>query len=339
MKVFLFISLFLSILVQAQSTQPAKVSTFATVGAGNSAVVNQELYMWSVGEPVIFTGGNAEGFATQGFHQPMICRAFPQIAAFNQTSCLLPYELQTQDLFDKYTWYLGNSVIASDNDAVYNPVTPGRYRVVVGDSTGCTLPSNSINVDLSAKNIIPIVTAEGEGANDTLLISTFAKSYQWYVITPSDGVHRAIVGGTSQTYRPYYNGTYYVKINTDEDCIAYSDYFVLNNSDFESINRFDFDHTDSSISLVRRPRFFAHKLRVYPIPSTDKVTVHYESPERNKVLLLLYDVNGVVVDTKEVFNKLGTFKTEYTNESLPSGKYTLSVIDGEKKSSHGFIFY
>lgn len=324
--------------VLGQSTLPAKVSTSATVGAMGEAVVNNINYMWSVGEPVIFTGSNSDFYLTQGFHQPMICKAFPEIAGFNQTGCLAPYQLKANTTFDKYIWYQNKAVIANATSSNYFPVSDGKYKVFVGDSTGCNISSSFFEVDLSGKNIVPTITAYGDNNLDTLLISSPAATYQWYVITPSDNIHRAIVGAKDSAYIPYYNGIYYVKINTADNCVAYSSYYIVNNQGYESINKVEVNN-DSTIVIEKFVKYFSHKLEIYPIPSREKVNIEYQSPSRNKVMLNFYDANGIMVHKIEINNKFGEFKTQFEHTNFPSGKYSVHLIDGDKKINKSIIFY
>lgn len=336
---YIKVSIFLNIIIFqcfAQYNRPAKVSTAAVVGAMGEAKVNNTTIMWSVGEPIVFTAASTDMFFTQGFHQPMICKASPVIVALNQTSCTLPYTLKVVAGFDKYIWKVGRSTVANAQTNEYNPVSSGKYTVAVMDSTGCYLTSGINDVDMSVKNITPTITPYGTAGKDTLLESSEAFNYQWYVVTPSDGVHRAITGEMNRQYKPLYNGTYYVKINTNEYCVAYSSYYTVNNQGFESVNKYDFEATDSTIAI--RKMYEARKLAVYPIPSREKITIDYESPETNIVTMNIYDNKGVVVDSKFVKNVSGKMQLTYQNDNLPTGKYTLSIVDGEHKMNKGIIF-
>lgn len=326
-----------SISVHSQYGVPQKLSTMAVVSASHAVTVNDWHISWSAGEPIIFTGAESQVFLTQGFHQPMVCKATPVISAHNQTSCVLPYVLSVTSVFHVYRWYLGNSFIANAPAHVYNPVQNGNHRVLVGDSTGCVLFSELERVDLSAKNSIPTVVAQGTPQWDTLLVSSPAASYQWFVVTP-DNVHRAIVGETSQNYRPYYNGVYYVKVHTHDECVSVSDYFVVNNTGWDNIIRHDFEKTDSTIKIIKINFFTRHKLKVWPIPAHQNINIEYESPELNTVALQIFDVKGVMVHSKSIKNEKGKIETQYNNEHLPTGKYILKVIDGDKHSIQSMIF-
>jgi len=159
LKTFYFFVFFCSGAAFAQPNKTTKSAPNAIGSAGNQATVSNVTYMWTVGEAIVFTGLNQPGFVTQGFHQPMICKAFPTVVALNQTSCLLPYTLNATAGFDKYTWKWGKSTIANASGDAYFPIADGIYTATVGDSTGCVLTAASIAVDLSSKNIIPGVTA------------------------------------------------------------------------------------------------------------------------------------------------------------------------------------
>ncbi len=338
LKTFYFFVFFCSGAAFSQPNKTTKAAPNSIGTAGNQAKVGNVTYMWSVGEVIIFTGDNQPGYFTQGFHQPMMCKAIPSVSAFNQTSCLLPYTLTVTAGFDRYSWKIGKSLIANATASAYYPIANGDYIATVMDSTGCVLPATAVAVDLSSKNIIPTITAYGGTANDTLLESSMAFSYQWYVITPSDNIHRAIVGQTNREYKPIYNGTYYVSINTEDQCISYSPYYTVNNVGLESISKHDFEQTDNTIIITKHNRYNAHNLKVFPIPSRDKLNIEYESPFKNTVVFNIYDVKGVLVDTRSIANAEGKLNFVYSKADLPIGRYTLRVVDGNKESDKGLIF-
>jgi hypothetical protein len=320
----------------AQSKKVFKAAPNFMGAAGNTALANNITYMWSVGETVVFTGNTATNYYTQGFQQPMVCKATPIITAYNKTSCLLPYTLSVTSSFNVYYWKLGNSSIVNSNDYTYNPVTNGNYKVIVGDSTGCVLTSSIESVDLSTKNLIPSVAVFGNGVKDTLLQSSTATSYQWYAITPTDGVHRAIVGATNSAYKPLYNGTYYVKINTDENCVSYSSYTVINNTSWDLISRYITILSDSTMLI--NPILNYYKAFIYPVPAFDKVNIDYQTPSKNLVTLAIYDIKGVLVDTKKLSVSNGNVNYVFNKNELASGNYVLSLTDGDHKEVHGLIF-
>jgi hypothetical protein len=334
---FLIFTIFSCFSAFSQSTKTAKAAPNAITSAGNYATVGTTTYSYSIGEPVIFTGAYASGFSTQGFQQPMICKTFPVIVASNQQSCALPYTLSVSAGFNKYQWKTSNSIIASGKDFTYFPIKNGNYSVFVGDSTGCFLNTTPVSVDLSAKNITPSIANYGTNiSTDTLLVSSLAASYQWYVIL-GDGSHRSIVGAIDQSYRPLFKATYYVKINTVDNCVAYSIPFTLSNNNLEQLNKYNFEMTDSSINIKLLRKVYDRKLSVYPIPSKDNFNVDYESPESNTVFLNVYNVLGVVVASRAIKNETGKFKYRYDRNDLPAGKYILDVVDGDQKMIHSLI--
>ncbi|MDX2189812.1 MAG: T9SS type A sorting domain-containing protein [Bacteroidota bacterium] len=328
-------------IVHAQAGNPAKQAPFAITNAGNSVTVNNQNYSWSVGEAIIFTGAYNTGFATQGFHQPMICKVIPTIVETNQTNCFAPYTLTVAKGFSKYQWFIGKSTIANGRSEVYLPIKNGKYSVFVGDSTGCFFTAASVNVDLNAKNIKPTVAVSGIVNSDTLLSSSKAATYQWYIIG-TDGVHRAIVGATGQTYKPIYLGTYYVKINTSDNCVAYSDPYTLTNNAMDPLNRYTFESTDSTIIIEKQKpieKISEHVLAVYPNPARgDFINVKYQSPENNTVTMNLYNVLGYVVSSQSVKNDKGKFEIKYNRNDLPVGKYILNLVDGDKKIVQSIVF-
>lgn len=338
MKILFYILIF-STAAFAQYGAPAKEAPHALGSASNHGLDGTNTHMWSIGESVVFTGtDNASWNFTQGFHQPMICKTFPIITSFNQTSCSLPYTLTTTSVFNVYRWKVGNRFIGEQKSNVYLPIKNGDYRVFVGDSTGCVLLSTPIAVNFSGKEIIPIITTQQNTiSQDTLLKTTTFASYQWYVITP-DGQHRAIVGATGQVFRPYFSASYYVKVNTIDQCIAYSASYTPINNSLESFTRYVFESTDSTINFSMFRKIYEPKLAVYPIPVLKDFTVDLESPNQNVVQMVVYNAEGKLVNMKSAKNNFGKLLVKFDRDDFPSGKYMLTVTDGDKQFVKGLIF-
>lgn len=261
----------------AQYGRPAKEAPHLIGSAGSFGLNGSETHAWTIGEAVVFTGTNIGYNFTQGFHQPMVCKTFPVIGSSNETSCLLPYTLSTTGIFDVYRWKTNNKIIGDQKSNTYLPTKNAMYAVFVGDSTGCVLVSSFFSVDLSGKNILPIITTEGSATNDTILKTTTFSSYQWYIISP-DGTHRAIVGETNSSLKPYFMASYYVKINTSDQCVSYSAPYTPINDKLEPFGRYVFETSDSTINLNKFRKINEAKLAVYPIPVQKEFTVDFESP-------------------------------------------------------------
>ncbi len=329
---------FVVFITHAQFNKAAKQAPHTIGTSGNYGVVAGNTYSWTVGEAIIFTASASNQSLTQGFHQPMICKIKPMITSLNESSCALPYTLSTTGIFHIYRWYRGNTYIASEKTNVYLPVRNGNYTVLVGDSTGCVLTTTMIGVDLSSKNIIPNITISGVSVSeDTLLGTSKFASYQWYVIA-ADGVHRAIDGATQQSYRPYFRGTYYVKINTTDQCVSYSSPYTLQNPSFKPLNRFVFKQTDDTIDLKSYREIVEYSMSVYPIPATTNYTLELESPQQNIVNITLYNAAGQVVSSQNIKNDYGRLLLNYKRDDLAAGKYILSVKDGNQSHTKSLLF-
>lgn len=338
MKNLIFILLTFSYSLFAQYGRPAKEAPHTLGSAGNFGLNGTETHMWTIGELVVFTGTDSGYNFTQGFHQPMICKTFPVITSFNETSCSLPYTLSTTGIFHVYRWKTGNRTFGEQKSNQYLPTKSGNYQVFVGDSTGCVLLSSAFSVDLSGKDIIPIITTQGSASQDTLLKTAVYASYQWYVISP-DGQHRAIVGETNQTFRPYFMASYYVKINTIDQCVSYSAPYTPINNTLEPFGRYVFESTDSTINFSKFRKINDAKLvAVYPIPVQKEFTVDFESPYQNTVQMTVYNAEGKLVNSKFAKNEWGKLIVKFDRQEFPSGKYILTVADGDKKFVKNLIF-
>ncbi|MDX2196583.1 MAG: T9SS type A sorting domain-containing protein [Cytophagales bacterium] len=315
----------------AQGNRFAKESAKIISPAGNSATFGNTTMIWTIGETVVFTGAHDNGFQTQGFNQPMICKEIPVIIGSNTSGCALPYTLTVVRGYSLYQWKMGKSIIAGVSNNVYYPIKNASYIVSVGDSTGCFLSSNPYTVDLTLKNPKPTITNYG----DTLLVSTDAGSYQWYVW--HNGKLKAVMGATGKEYKPLFNAKYYVRANYDNNCESYDEKTVSNGT-YDDLIRYNFEETDSTINIKPISRILEHKLTVYPIPAKDKFYVDYETQVQSATLVLnLYNLNGVVVDTRQVKYQNGKITYEFHRGDLPVGKYMLNVSDGNYKNVQGIV--
>ena len=296
--------------------------------SGNSYASKDLMADWTVGESIIFSGQYANGIVSQGFQQPMICRTLPIIGSINETSCLNAYTLTVTAGFHYYQWKLEKGFIVNHKTNQYNPVEEGNYTVLVGDSTGCLVPTKSIYVDLSAKNIVPTVIVHGTTDKDTLIESTPAATYQWYLVTSENENPRAIIGATNKSYKPIISGKYYVKINTHENCVSYSLRHDLKTNVTVDLNRFAVIKTDSTIELTPLS-FYSYKIDVYPNPAKGKIFIDYESPEKNTVQLEFYNIHGILIDSRKVSNHTGKFHKEFDELNFPTGPYLLKIKDKE----------
>jgi hypothetical protein len=142
----------------------------------------------------------------------------------------------------------------------------------------------------------PLITFNG-----TLLNSTSALSYQWYL----DG--NIIDGATQQTFTPVENGVYSVEIFSGYGCVQMSEPFDLVGLGIESLS-------NSGIS-------------VYPNLVHDFFTVRNSNRETIKSIMI-YDETGRVIMTPSA-NSIST-ETKVDGSQLRSGIYFVAVQSGNE---------
>lgn len=146
-----------------------------------------------------------------------------------------------------YSW---SSVPAGFSSTASNPtITPSvatTFTVVVtNNQSGCS-DEVSIEIDVLASPEIPVITAD-----ENLLSSTVAESYQWYF----NGTE--IDGAVSQSYSANQTGNYQVEVWNADGCSSISDNFNFEVSDVESIS--------------------THAAQIYPNPNSGEFSIFAES--------------------------------------------------------------
>ncbi len=326
MKIILILWLSISAsLIYGQSE--AKLAQSLVASAGGYGANDDYTVSWSIGEALVFTGANEDNVITQGFVQPMICKIIPEISAYNTTICSQPYNLYVASGFDYYRWKLDSSLIANENDSIYLPVTNGNYVAILGDSTGCYIATPAFKTDFSLKKGITTITPISVNGRDTLLKAPLAISYQWYAVAPEDGRSLNITNADKQTFRPFYNGTYYVKLHLDDYCVSYSPYYIVNNAGSESINRELYAINDTSV-FFKYDRSGSYNLRLYPNPCSDAFTIEFESPKDNHLSISILNILGVEIERREIVKSSQWLKIKYENGHWASGIYMVKINDG-----------
>lgn len=155
-----------------------------------------------------------------------------------------------------------------------------------------------------------------------MLATGVAGFYQWYV------GKKAIVGANSATYQAYFNAAYKVKTgaNIRDVCSQFSDEFAVSNSEFEDLNRFEFEETDSTIVLLP-----LQSLNVMPIPANDVLQMSYQVQSKDGfVSIKLYNSLGALVYEKLNVHASGNrLKHQIQVSELAAGVYKLLILDGK----------
>lgn len=186
---------------------------------------------------------------------------------------------------DTYQWSDGTS---NNNTTVYGilsfPVT------VTGTVNGCSSVLNQW-ITVNPLPEIPVITGDA-----SLLVSTAASSYQWYL----NGI--LIDGATNQEYIVTTLGNYTVEITDENGCSSISEVFTIYWG-LNSLNAQD-------------------PISVHPNPSTGKFHVTFDNPKINTVKVL--NTAGSVIFSSTAFN------SEIDLSSHSKGIYFLKIEADDK---------
>lgn len=197
--------------------------------------------------------------------------------------------------------YGGPGVDASGN---FNPtsVSPGTYQLyyIYFDAGGC-LPDTAYQTITVFSPPPPVITWNG-----SVLSSNTAISYQWYLN------NNIISGGTSQTFIPLINGSYFVIVNQG-GCLDTSNIIVITNVGIEQVKGFSV-------------------FEINPNPSEGLFEIHIKASYAFDCHLEIVDATGKVVLAKyyssndEIIDKIDL-------TPFGSGIYLVRIEDDNKVAS------
>jgi hypothetical protein len=151
------------------------------------------------------------------------------------------------------------------------------------------------NITVNQTPATPVISANG-----SVLSTTNALSYQWYL----NGV--AIAGATSQFYTVTQNGFYQVMITDANGCTSMSQ---------------PFNYNSTSIG----ENIFSGKVNVYPNPSGGLYLIDVSGTEAKELILKVQDALGREVYSEKVKTDNGVYKKELSLSSFRSGIYFLYI--------------
>ncbi len=210
-----------------------------------------------------------------------------------------------------YQWYFGadTSVIAGADEASVQAFYPGKYGVEVSTPQGCKLRA-SYDVSPMAGVQVPVI----QFANQILSSSVLGSAYQWFV--ELDGKRWPIVGATSQSYQPYYNGIYSVNV-LQQSCDVLSKSFTVNVSSWQVLQKNAVSFTSEGVEIGLEPV-------LYPNPTTGRFYVDFQGTG-NPVVLRLYDAQGIQRQVVKASTQFGRNTVFLESEGLTSGIYLLRI--------------
>ncbi|RZK77437.1 MAG: T9SS type A sorting domain-containing protein, partial [Pedobacter sp.] len=142
--------------------------------------------------------------------------------------------------------------------------------------------------------------------NNDELISSIATGNQWYI----NG--EKIDGATSRSYKPSKAGKYQVWASINSGCTAISEEFVFLSADKD----------DSEI-----------KLSVFPLPASKNLTVAFELPEAQGVIISIVNIVGQKVYEQNKGTQKGVVIENLDISKLARGTYILNIKTKDKTYS------
>ena len=190
-------------------------------------------------------------------------------------------------------WNLGDLTINTNDTLSKTYSNAGTYfvKLKIIDANNCS-DSTTKTITVKASPAKPIITA----LTKSLLQSTVANSYQWYLNNTS------ITSATTQTLAITQNGNYSVKIDSTNGCSNLSDPFAASTVGVKEI-------------------IANNEIKIYPNPASTELYIETTSLE--KLTVQLFDMTG-----KEVLGDIYfTHSTNINTQTLSEGIYFVRITD------------
>jgi hypothetical protein len=197
-----------------------------------------------------------------------------------------------------YQWLLNGNSISGATNSTYVVLNQGNYSVFVSVGT-CSATSPITVVTVNSLPSIPVISQNG-----TLLTSTPATTYQWYL----NGI--SIPSATNSSYAATSDGSYYVVISNSNGCESSSTPVIVNTTDI---------NVAQEINVVN----------TYPNPFKDITTVQITVAKKSHVTADVYSILGehlqTIVDSELT---AGNYNFHFSAKQLSysSSIYIMKVI-------------
>ena len=202
-------------------------------------------------------------------------------------------------------WLKDGSPISGATNQTFTANQAGVYTVRVTNASGCTsISANELTVTLTTTPVKPIITKTGYD-----LESSANAGNQWF----RDAI--AVVGATSQTYRPLTNDYYSVRVTVNGCVSPMSDnYYFL-------------------VTSVVNPTNTSGDYRIYPNPVKENIFI-YAGSTVQKINYQIFDSKG-----KRVMSDSFTKSVLINFSKYSAGAYTILLTNSKtmKQESKRFI--
>jgi hypothetical protein len=198
-------------------------------------------------------------------------------------------------------WYKDGNAISGATGSSFDTGVPGQYAVRVTSAAGCTSAfSNTIEVKVNTNPPKPVISWNG----NSLSTQAGYALYKWY----RDGSE--ITGAIGSTYQPQQTGIFRVVVFDASNCSTASD---------------DFNLVITGLADIRVGNF---KVRYYPNPARDHLSILLNNPPLEKIEARIYDMHGRLITSIYLRQKNNPLSVS----RLPSGTYFLQILSAKERA-------
>ncbi|MDX2197239.1 MAG: FG-GAP-like repeat-containing protein [Cytophagales bacterium] len=298
-------------------------STFAGVNNDTLRVINPNIELnnhkirlrvtGTCSADIAYTDGNA---TLQVYGRPLLTPTISQTCDLNSSFLTS----SANAVYQRYNWTYNNTQLSGETATGLNLLLPGAYTVYVNGLRQCA--SASYTYTPSSTVARPSITGFGT-PDDTLLISSDAASYQWYVN------NKLINKANAKELKTYYNGSYHAVVKYANGCISKSETYTISSAKYLDIMRAQAYITDSSITFAEDT-----PILIWPNPTTGTFVVNYIGNSALKVLKI-YSPSAILIHSQPMEGNYANIQLSDTHKGL----YYIQIIDNETIKTSKIIIY
>ena len=256
----------------------------------------------------------------------------PEATASADTVCdfnAVPVYIVAKPSLYHYNWYLGNEKISAQHNNILYIAATGTYKLEITNPPYVNSCVTYDSVIIYANSQKPVISIKGSPL-DSLLTSTPATAYQWFVN------NKKIIGETGQTLKTDYNGDYLVVATYGNGCKEASDQYDVNRYDFISINRLT--QTDSTIIFPSSSTAATSNIIIKYDALSKNYYVEYTPVKDEVMTITVTAMTGEVLWKKDVnAEKSILISTPVNVNGLASAMYILNAATSDQSQYRKII--
>ncbi len=294
--------------VSIDSLQLTGTGTYSvTVTSSNNCASSDTVYVLVKPSPVI-----------TNFYTPVTT-----VCDFNAA----PVVIAVQSDIHNYNWYYNGIKISGQHTNTLEIATVGEYKIAVINNTNNCITYDSVTI--SGNGQTPVISLTGAPL-DSVLTSTPASSYQWYVN------NKKIIGETNQTLQIAYNGNYSVLDTYSGGCKDFSEPYAVNRYNLISITRLT--QTDSTINFPSSSAAATSNIIIKYDEVSKNYYVEYTPVQDEVMTITVTAMTGEVLWKKDVNAEKSILSSTPVNvNGLASAMYILNAATSEQSQYRKII--